>query len=380
MLTYKCFFKIVKANMTTFLLYSSIFIVMSVVAGMFAGGQQGEYIRWSGNIGVINRDSHPVSYALIYQLGRQHNIILMEDDIEKLTDEIFFDRVRYAFVINENFGARLAAGYMEELNFITTPQNVGFDIIAGRQINTFLRVLKGYMAAGFDYSQAIALTAQTLENEVTVIQSDEIRFISRYFGSLTFISFTLVIMSLSLTMMVFKDKNLASRLYVSPNSKRTKILWFTLSGGSLAYGMWALMLLPAIFLHHEPLLSAGGALHMLNSFVLVTVCIAIAILLTETAKNEDVIVRVTTVIGIIASMTGGPFVNVEDTNIVVQTFARFTPSFWNAQNNDLLYGAFLGTDVNMADFWMNIVIQICFAAAFFAVALVIGREKTLAEA
>ena len=380
MLTYKCFFKIVKAHMTTFLLYSSIFIVMAVVAGMFAGGQQGEFVRASVNIGVINRDSHPISQALINHLAGQHNIIFMEDDVDKLTDELFFDRVRYAFIIDENFGAGLASGNTEQLYFITTPQNVGIDIIIGRQINTFVRTLKGYLAAGFDYSCAIVLTGQTLENEVTVIESDDIRFISRYFSSLTFISFTLIIMSLSLTMLVFKDKDLASRLDISPNPRRQKILWFTLAGGSLAYGMWVLMMLPAHFLHHESLFSARGSLHLLNSFVLVTVCIAIAILLTEVVRGEDKIVRITTVIGIIASMTGGPFVNLEETNVIVQTLARFTPSYWNAFNNNILYGAFLGTDINISDFWMGLGLQIGFAVVFFAAALITGRERTLAEA
>ena len=367
--------------MSTFLLYSSIFIVMAVVAGMFAGGQQGEFVRASFNIGVVNRDgAHQISQALISYLEGLHTVIPMDDDVNILKDEIFFNRIFYALIIDENFGADLAAGNTGELWHITTPQNIGINALVGRQIDSFVHTIRGYLAAGFDYDQAIYLSKQDHVNTVTVLTSEENFFISMYFSSLTFITFTLVVMSLSLTLMVFKEKDLASRLEVSPTPNKTRIFWFTLSGGSLAYGMWALMMIPAHFLHHESLFSVRGAMHMLNTFVLVTVCIGIAILLTEVAKNEDIVVRITTMIGVIASVTGGPFVDLEELAAPIRAIARFTPSFWNAQGNQLLFGSFLGTDVNMTDFWMSICIQLGFAAAFFAVALVIGREKKQAQA
>ena len=381
MLTYKCFFKIVKAHINTFLLYSSIFIVMAVVGGLFAGGQQGELVRTSINLGVVNRDvGHPVSQALISYLENSHNIVPLYDDVNSLTDSVFFFHVAYALIIEENFGENFAANNTGVLRHLTTPELVGINVLIGRQIDGFLQTIQGYLAAGFDYNQAIYLSKLDHENTVTVISSEEGGFLSLYFSSLTFITFTLVILSLSLTIMVFKEKDLANRLEVSPTPRKTRILWFTASGASLAYGMWALMLIPAHFLHHESLLSARGMLHMLNSFVLVTVCISIAILLTESTKNADVVVRVTTVLGIIASVTGGPFVNVETLHPVIQVVSRFFPAFWNAQGNGILFSDFVGTEVNMADFWMGIGVQIAFAAALFAVALVIGREKKQAEA
>jgi ABC-2 type transport system permease protein len=381
MLTYKCFFKIVKANISTFLLYSSIFIVMAVTTSMFASGQQGEFVRTSVNIGVVNRDAdHQISQALISYLEELHTIVPMNDDIDVLTDKIFFNRIRYALIIDENFGVGFTANDTSGLWHITTPQNAAINILVGRQIDVFLQTIKGYLAAGFDYDQAIYLTKQDHKHTVTVLSSEENTFLSRYFSSLIFITFTIVVMSLSLTLMAFKEKDLANRLEVSPTTPRIRIIWFTLAGGSLAYGLWALMMIPAYFLHHESLFSFRGALHMLNSFVLVTVCVCIAILLTQVAKNEDVVVRITTLIGVLASITGGPFVNLEDLNITAQVASRFTPSFWHNYSTQVLYGSFLGAEVNMADFWMGIGIQLGFAAALFAVALLLGREKKQAQA
>ena len=380
MLTYKCFFKIVKAHFATFLLYSSIFIVMAVVSGFIVSGQQGEFERTSVNIGVVNRDAgHQISEALISHLEELHTIVPMNDNLDLLKDEIFFNRIRYALIIDENFGAGFAANNTGELWHITAPQNVGINILVGRQIDVFLQTIKGYLAAGFDYDQAIYLTSQDLTHTATVISTEEATFVSRYFSSLIFICFTFVIMVLGLTLMVFKEKDIANRIEVSPTPRKTRILWLVLSGGSLAYGIWALMMIPAYFLHHESLFTFRGALHMLNSFVLVTMCACIAILLTEVAKSEFSVVRIVTVLGIIAAFTGSPFMP-EDAGIVVETFSRFTPSYWHANSNQVLYSSFLGAQVNMTDFWTGIVIQLGFAVAAFAVALVVGREKKQGQA
>jgi ABC-type multidrug transport system permease subunit len=81
----------------------------------------------------------------------------------------------------------------------------------------------------------------------------------------------------------------------------------------------------------------------------------------------------------LSGFTGGAFMQVDQMNEVLQTISRFVPAYWYGQSNLILLLDFMGFEVNMSEFWLGIGIQLCFAAALFAVALVIGREKEARE-
>ena len=376
MLMYKCFFRIVRAHISTFLLYSAIFLIMGGTAAMLAGGQHGEFVRTSVNIGVVNRDNdHQITQALLSYLEGLHTIIPMDYELNALTDEVFFHRIRYALIIEENFGNDFTENNLGALWHINSPQNVAINNLIGRQIDSFLQTIQGYLTAGFGYDQAINLAKQDHEHKVTVLSSEGASFISRYFSSLIFMNFSFVIMVLGVTLIAFKEKDLANRHDVSPMTPRSRTIWLALAGGSFAYGLWILMMIPAFFLHHESLFTMRGALHMLNSFALVTLCACIAVLLAQVTKDVVVIMRIIVVFGLIATFTGSPFAPLDQVHVEVQAIARLTPSYWHAFSSQVLYGSFLGADVNMSDFWMGVSIQLGFAVAIFAISMVIGREK-----
>ena len=119
---------------------------------------------------------------------------------------------------------------------------------------------------------------------------------------------------------------------------------------------------------------------MLNSLVLAIVCVCIGVLLTRIVNSEEGLVRITTLIAILSGFSGGMFAPLEQMDYIVQTISRLTPSYWYGHSNMVLINDVIGQEVNMNDFWIGIGIQLCFAAALFAIALVLGREQKQAQA
>jgi len=375
MQTFKCFFKIITANFYTLVMYTGLFIILTFLMGIFFGGGLIRFERISTTIGIVNRDEHPISQGLLDYLETLHTLVPLEDEMDVIEDAVFFLEVRYALIIDENFGAAFANNGGSGLWYVAAPHNLNLNIYIGRQIDTFLQTVMGYLAVGFDYDEAISLAKQDQLQLVTLHTPYEGTSISLYFNSLVFLFKSLIVMTLGFVLMVFREKNLASRLEVSPTTSSYRTLWLTLACATTALGMWALVMIPAGFLHHESLFSARGGMHMLNALVLAIVCVCIGVLLTRIVKNEESLVRITTLIAMISGFTSGLYMPLDQMNDTLRTISRFTPGYWYGNSNLILINDVIGREANMSEFWMGIGIQLCFAAALFAIALVIGREQ-----
>ena len=379
MLTYKCFFKIIRANFSTLVMYTGIFIGMTLLMGVFFGGGIMRFERVSVNIGVVSADSHPISQGLLNYLETMHTLVPLEDDMTALEDAVFFAQVRYVLIVEENFGAEFAdsgGGSGRGLRHINAPHNLDLTIYINRQIDSFLQTLSAYLAAGFDYKEAIGLAQQDQLNIAELRHPDEGTAISLYFNSLVYLFNSLIVMTMGFVLLVFREKDLASRLEASPASPKYRTFWLSLACGTTAVAIWALTMIPAHFLHHESLLSLRGLLHMLNALVLVIVCVCIGVLLTRVRNNADGLARIATLNALIAGFTSGMFMPIYSMDDTIRMISRFTPAYWYGNNSRMLIDAVIGQQLYMSEFWLGIGIQLCFAAAFFAMALVIGREKS----
>jgi ABC-2 type transport system permease protein len=326
----------------------------------------------------VNRDNHQLSEGLLDYLETMHNLIPMEDDIEVLENAVFSLQAQYILIIDEGFGEQFSENIGSGIWYISTPINLNLSIIIRRQIDNFLQTVMGYTAAGFEYDEAISLAKQDQSHLVTLLTTEGTT-VSMFFTALVYLFKSLIVMTLGFVLMVFREKDLASRLEVSPTSPSNRTLWLTIACASTALAMWLLVMIPAFFLHHESLFSPRGILHMLNSLVVAIVCVCIGVLLTRVVKSEEALVRICTLIAMLSGFTGGAFMQVDQMNEVLQTISRFVPAYWYGQSNLILLLDFMGFEVNMSEFWLGIGIQLCFAAALFAVALVIGREKEARE-
>jgi len=374
MQTFKTFFKILRARGSALVIYIAVFFALALVIGG-TGGNQEEFAATSLRVGVINRNNHAISAALVEYLHDLHDITYLQDSYTVAEDEVFFERLAFVLIIDNGFGEQFAAGQEPALRYLVAPQATAAEIFVSRQLDAFLQNLSGYIAAGFDYRAGLELTLQDMQQRVTVSVAEGSVQISPFLTATVFITTSLIIVMLAPTLVRFKEKELYSRLAISATSKRKRTVGLIVASLVCVALVWAGVMVVTSFFHHESLLSVRGSLHMLNVFIYALVVAGLAVFMSSITRNQDAIDGCTTLFSVLLSFTGGAFVPTGLFSDTMRTIAQFFPSFWFNHTNQVVYNSiFTGTFDTTGYLW-GIGIQLAFIVAFFSVALVVGKEK-----
>jgi len=103
MQTFKTFFKILRARGSALVIYIAVFFALALVIGG-TGGNQEEFAATSLRVGVINRNNHAISAALVEYLHDLHDITYLQDSYTVAEDEVFFERLAFVLIIDNGFG------------------------------------------------------------------------------------------------------------------------------------------------------------------------------------------------------------------------------------------------------------------------------------
>ena len=113
---------------------------------------------------------------------------------------------------------------------------------------------------------------------------------------------------------------------------------------------------------------------VLNSASFTLVSVSIALLFSELGVKENVLSFVTQVLGLGMAFLCGMFVPQEMLSSGVLGAARFLPAYWYVRANDMICG--LSSDAfKSSTVLICIGIQVLFAAAIFAVSLIVKKNK-----
>ena len=90
-----------KKNTGLILLYLGIFFGVTMALQAAAGKEtyESEKIK----IGVVDKDNGPLAEGLVKWLEGTHHVTMLEDNREKLQEELFYRNVEYIVVIPEDF-------------------------------------------------------------------------------------------------------------------------------------------------------------------------------------------------------------------------------------------------------------------------------------
>ena len=137
--------------------------------------------------------------------------------------------------------------------------------------------------------------------------------------------------------------------------------------------------MPAILYGRSFLSDPHLPYYLLNSFIMMLVSLSIAFLISSFPINEEIINGIVNVITLGMAFTCGVFVSMDILGKGVRTIARFLPVYWYETTNSLIAGNRTFTDSQTAELWRGYGIQLLFMAAFFGIALVLRRNRAIAE-
>ena len=380
MTTYRAILQILKKNKGSLLLG----IIIMVIITMFYAGQltQDAEELTGAKIAVLSEDDSAIEKSFVDYLGKQHTIVKMKDTSQKsLDDALYFDEVEYILEIPKDFSAKLSKGEAVKLASKTRPATFSQSLV-DTTINNYLNTYLTYQ------KQLPELTQKELlkKTKTTLSKDGKVHFDSSYhkkkqqkvtgqtYNLLAYGMFLAIFSGYAAVNLAFNREEIQRRNSCSPVSRRK--LSRKISTGNLAYAVFCWI----IFLAFVLFITKGSFDQVLGYFVLNTVAffaaiVSFSILITSILQNEDAISGINNIFIMGSCFVGGVFVPNEFLPNAVNKIAAFTPTYWFAQNNELI-GKTVDFNQSFTDkFLFNSGVLLAFAAAFWVIHLITMRER-----
>lgn len=382
MQVFKTFFKILRSHLPSIMIYFIIFATISILITTFTGNDNlnSTFTESKVDIAVIDHDNSEISQALYQYLDTTQNIVSIEDNRDKMSDELYYRTVRYILIIPENFGADFTAtGSNNFLENIKEPNSTSGYYI-DNQINQYLKKLYTYKSAGYDTAKAVELTNQTIDikTSVTMLEgnstTNDKSQITYFFQYLPYIFVCILIISLGAILITFRETDLSARIRCSALSVTRFNAQLILASFAFSLIVWLVFILLAIVLYHDTFFTMNGLLYCINSLVMLMFAMSFTFMVSHLVKTRNSLDMVGNVSGLGLSFLGGIFVPLELLSKGVVAFARFLPAYWYIKAGDVA-DQFNGSSADIHQYLYYIGVEFLFVIAALSIALAIAKLK-----
>lgn len=380
--TFKTFFKIAKKQLPACMLYFGIFLALMFLMSFAAtDSNKKQYETYSLNISVIDLDHSTASKEFTDYLDSMHELVPMEDDGEMIQDSLYYQKVSYVLTIPKGFEESLLAGKSKNLVESSKRLDSAQGFFIDEQVDQYLKTLRIYLSSGDSIKEASKKTFDSAKNceDVTSLSfnkedhhSNTMMFF--YFQYMPYILIATLILGLSPILITFRKKDLKNRLDCSSLHHMDKTLQISLGCIIFSLLIWILFILIGRIAFGSAMFSKNGLLLILNSFVFLLICMAIALLVSTFSPNGNVLNMITNVVSLGMCFFCGIFVPQYMLGEQVLAVGRFLPAYWYIQITDRISG-FSDEVFSMDLYWKCIGIQFLFFVAIFAIYLVADKQK-----
>lgn len=380
MTTYKAILEILKKKKGSLLLGV---IIMGVITFFYAGQLTQDAEELTGaKIAILSKDDSAIEKEFVDYLGKQHTIVKLKDTSQKrLDDALYFGEVEYILEIPKDFSEKLAKGEQVKLASKTRPATFSKSLV-DTTVNSYINTYLTYQKQMPQESQ----TALLNKTKSTLSKDAEVHFDTTYhkkkkqnvtgqiYNLLAYGMFMSIFSGYAAVNLAFNREEIRRRNSCSPISRRK--LSRKISIGNLIYSVFCLIL----FLAFVVFITQGSLDHVTGYFALNTVAFFIAVIsfsvmITSIMQNEDAITGINNIFIMGSCFVGGVFVPSQFLPDMVNKVAAFTPTYWFAQNNELI-GKTMNFNQHFLDkFLFNSGVLLAFAAAFWVIHMITMREK-----
>lgn len=148
MTVFKGYMRIMKKNTGLILLYLGIFFGVTMALQAAAGKETyTSYESEKIKIGVVDKDNGPLAEGLVKWLEGTHHVTMLEDNREKLQEELFYRNVEYIVVIPEDFYENCMVNG-ESISVTKVPGSYSAYYV-DQQLESCLNTMRTYLKAGF---------------------------------------------------------------------------------------------------------------------------------------------------------------------------------------------------------------------------------------
>ncbi|MBS7008304.1 ABC transporter permease [Anaerostipes sp.] len=383
MQVYKCFFKIVKKKKLSMMVYISIFLALMILFSSFGRNDETGFKATKINVGIVDHDQSTISKALREFLSKEQKVKLMKNDKKTMQNDLFYRNVEYILILPEGFGESLMnKNKKAEIKNVKVPNSTSGYMI-DQQIGKFTKIVRGYLAAGFPEEQAVGMAENTLKSSAGISlegskKAGEVSSTAYYFQYLAYILIALITLAVSPVFMAFYKKDIRRRNQCSAATNRSRNLQLALGTLTASLGCWLMFMVLAVVIYHNEIFQSNLPLFLLNSLAFLGVSAGISFLVGLLVTNDDALQGVVNVVSLGSSFLGGVFVPLEFMSKHVLSVSKFLPTYWYIKSNSLIDQLEIMDLSHMWPALQGILIQAGFAAALFAAAMLVSKQKRMA--
>ena len=380
MQVYKTFFKISLRFFSATIIYLVIYSVLSIAIPKSTQSDGGalEFNSSKVDIAVVDLDNSELSKDIYQYLDENHNIKDIGTDKETMADELYNKSVTFILVMNDGFEESFLNGeYGEKLVSYEDPASNSAFIVSG-QVETYLKTLKGYLAADYELTEAIRLTGETVNIKATVEfanatnQSPSMDSLGLYFTFFPYISICMLINSLGPMLVIWNKPNIKKRTAVSGKSLTSRTFSLMLAAITYSAFIYVICLIFGMIVLRKEFFTERTGYYILNSTAFMIIGVAITYLVSQVCKKTEMLNMWSNIIGIGMSFLCGVFVSRSLLPDGVVNFSKCLPAYYYISVTEELV-TYNGTLSSIA--WQSILIQLLFALAIFGVAMVVVKAK-----
>lgn len=368
------------------LVYLIVFLVISLIMSSFLAKEQLQqdrlFTQAKSNIAFISKENTPLVDGFKQELGRVANFIELPDETEALQDALYFRSVTYILRVPEGFTDSFMQGENVQLEKTAVPDSISstyLDLFIDQYFNTarlYVQQMENISQESLvQYLQSDLAVSAFVELKTIGDQPLNQNFANYYFNFLAFSLLSVLILGMGALLLVFYDTDLMRRNACAPLSSSSVNLQFILAILVFTILAWSIMVAFCLLFNYKNSLNLNTLYFVINSLVFAVCGTGISFLIGNLVKSHNAIPAVNNVVTLGLCFISGVFVPMELIADSVLRIANFTPTYWFVKANNQIAKLTQFDFANLEPIFTSMLIQICFALAFFAAALVANKKR-----
>lgn len=398
---FKIYGKIVSKNFLAIFIYIAIATAIAVLAYGFAEEKspspQGsaeskktdvEFSLEKPKVTIINEDGDYDVIVGFHQIMNQYVEVVTLDYDVSIEDALFYGEVDYVIIIPKGLSEHIYAGGQGKLERLEGPDvssysGIYLDSVVSNYFDIWLAYGKSLPELPKEEILNYVVSDLSKEAEVTFLSElnniDVRKRMSGFFNILSYACLASVIVSVGVTMGAFSKKGIKRKLFYAPVNKLSFYSQMIIANLGLSTNIWGIGVMVSFIVFKRNMLSDLGLFLIGNYFIFSLCCLSIAFLVFHLFEDRLLIIGAANFIAVAMSFMGGVMVSQDMFNSQAMAIGNFVPVYWFVKANNIARDAAEITVATLKEISYPVLMQVGLTAAALSVALVIAKQKAVAE-
>ena len=323
----------------------------------------------------------PLIDGLQMYLADNTNLIELEDSPQSIQDALFYGKVNTIIRVPDGFSQSFVENgdiKLEKTTAAVTAGTVMMDFLIEKYLGLVSFYSQNMPQADLDsvVSYSLSDLELTANVEMTAFGStNSTQVLVFYFRFMAYSLLAVMIMSVTSVMLTFNQPDIRNRNQCSPIRLLSMNLQLVLGNVIFAIIVWMVLVLATLVISGHWTMDRNTILLMLNALVFTMVALSIGFLVGKFIKGGGVQSAITNVVSLGISFISGIFVPQELLGETVRTISSFLPGYWYVRAANDISNLAVYSAQNLAPIIYSMLIQLGFAIAITAIALVVSKQR-----